>query len=75
MFLMFFTIFALIVLCPVATNAANKDKTSKFGTVIGIGQYLPASPSFMPTAVDDDSQILVQPIPASGESFQAHPVR
>jgi len=37
MSLVFFTIFALILLCPVAVNAADEDKKSEFGTVIGIG--------------------------------------
>ena len=36
MSLVFFTIFALILLCPVAINA-DEDKKSEFGTVIGIG--------------------------------------
>ncbi|KAF9644429.1 heat shock protein 70 [Thelephora ganbajun] len=36
MSLVFFTIFALILLCPVAVNAADEDKKSEFGTVIGI---------------------------------------
>ena len=35
MSLVFFTIFALILLCP-AVNA-DEDKKSEFGTVIGIG--------------------------------------
>ena len=38
MSLLFFTIFALILLCPVAVNAADEDKKSEFGTVIGIGE-------------------------------------
>jgi len=75
MFLVFFTTFALIALCPVAVNAADDDKRSEYGTVIGIGQYLPTFPSFVFTAIDNVSQILVQLIPASGESLQAHPVR
>ena len=37
MSLIFFTIFALILLCPVAVNA-DEDKKSEFGTVIGIGK-------------------------------------
>jgi len=45
MSLVFFTIFALILLCPVAVNAADEDKRSEYGTVIGIGQYLPTFPS------------------------------
>lgn len=45
MSLVFFTICALILLCPVAVNAAGEDKTSEFGTVIGIGRYTPAPTS------------------------------
>ena len=41
MSLVFFAIFALILLCPVAVNAADEDKKSEFGTVIGIGERLP----------------------------------
>jgi len=37
MSLVFFTIFALILLCPVSVNAAGEDKRPEFGTVIGIG--------------------------------------
>ena len=39
MSLLFFTIFALVLLYPVAVNA-DEDKKSEFGTVIGIGQYI-----------------------------------
>ena len=46
MSLVFFTIFALILLCPVAVNAADEDKKSEFGTVIGIGKRLPLETSF-----------------------------
>jgi heat shock protein 5 len=44
MSLVFFTIFALLLLCPVTVNA-DEDKKSEFGTVIGIGQYTSALPS------------------------------
>ena len=37
MSLVFFTVLALILLCPVAVNAADEDKKAEFGTVIGIG--------------------------------------
>lgn len=48
MSLVFFTIFALILLCPVAVNAVDEDKKSEYGTVIGIGRYMlaPSSPVF-----------------------------
>ena len=36
--LVLFTIFALILIAPVAVNA-DEDKKSEFGVVIGIGQY------------------------------------
>lgn len=58
MSLVLFTIFALILLCPVAVNA-DEDKKSEFGTVIGIGQYMLAHHSFTFVATDDTSQILV----------------
>jgi len=70
MSLVFFTIFALILLCPVAVNAADEDKKSEFGTVIGIGQYMPAHFSFMFTATDNVLQILVPLIHVSGEPPQ-----
>jgi len=54
MSLVLFTIFALILLCPVAVNA-DEDKKSEFGTVIGIGRYMPAPTSFVFTNTDDIS--------------------
>ena len=39
MSLVFFTVLALILLCPVAVNA-DEDKKPEFGTVIGIGELL-----------------------------------
>jgi hypothetical protein len=57
MSLVLFTILALILLCPVAVNA-DEDKKSEFGTVIGIGQHMPALLSFTFAATDDISQIL-----------------
>jgi len=38
MSLVFFTVLALVLLCPVAVNAADEDKKPDFGTVIGIGK-------------------------------------
>lgn len=38
MSLVLFTVLALILLCPVAVNAADEDKKSEYGTVIGIGE-------------------------------------
>ena len=69
MSLAFFTIFALILLCPVAVNA-DEDKKSEYGTVIGIGQYIPTSTSPVLAMIDDVSQILVLLIPALGEPFK-----
>ena len=69
MSLVFFTIFALILLCPVAVNA-DEDKKSEFGTVIGIGQNTPAHLSFVFTATDNVPQIWAPLILASGEPLQ-----
>ena len=71
--LVFFTIFALILLCPVAVNA-DEDKKSEFGTVIGIGRYTLA-PSSVFIVTDDISQILVLLILALGKPFQLRSVR
>ena len=59
MSVVFFTIFALILLCPVTVSAADEDKKSEFGTVIGIGQSTPTPPSVF-TTTNDVSQISVQ---------------
>jgi hypothetical protein len=67
MSLVFFTIFALILLCPVAVNAADEDKKSEFGTVIGIGQSTPTPPSSVFTTTNDVSQTLVPLILVWGE--------
>ena len=75
MSLVFFTIFALVLLCPVAVNAADEDKRSEFGTVIGIGQYAPAPPSTVFTGTDRISQTLVPLILALGKSFQPFSAR
>jgi len=74
MSLVFFTIFALILLCPVSVNA-DEDKKSEFGTVIGIGQYtMPTHLSFAFTVADNVSQILVPHILVLGEPLQPPPV-
>jgi len=73
MSLVLFTIFALILLCPVAVNA-DEDKKSEFGTVIGIGRYMPA-PSSVLILTDNISQILVPLILASGKPFHPLSVR
>ena len=65
MSLVLFTIFALILLCPVAVNA-DEDKRSEYGTVIGIGQYPPVSPSLVFVGTDNVSQILALLILALG---------
>ena len=69
MSLVFFTIFAFILLCPVAVNA-DEGKKSEFGTVIGIGQYTSPLSSFVFTATDAVPQISAPLILASGKPLQ-----
>ena len=68
MSLVFFTICALILLCPVAVNAADEDKKSEFQVWhCHWNRSVYANTPFTSTTADEASQTSALPIPASGK--------